>query len=347
MEKIILSNSKKMFYEAGYFKTDISNITKKCGISADKFYMYYESKEDLLAQVIKEDLEVFREEVQTFVPKVGEGSLKMSMFIRALLKLLKNNPFFFTLLMELEENEKELSSFTNGWLKQFWKEVRTFIEELLESEDTLDQSRLELLTTLVENQLKIYIRHLLTDDKDRIDPAKLLFLNLERDISRLSTMTINTCRLFHIFSTKEDHSSAEVYKNKEFFKLFEKVRSDGKPLYLIFLDFNDLSTTEDLKKNYLKNSILTNIGFFLTKYFRRNDIVGRLCPPKFMILVRYENFITDTLNSRMDKLIRDLKNEYSLTSTDNIKWKVLHLNSLEDFPQKLTHLKPLKEKNIG
>ncbi len=347
MENIILSNSKRIFYEVGYFETNISNITKECGISRDKFYMYYESKEDLLVEVIKMDLELCRKEIETLVPKEGEASIKMKMFIRALLSVFKKNPFFFALLMELEEKKEKLPSSTEGWMKYFWKDIRTFIGELLKSEKNLDEYRRELLTSLVEGQLKTYIAHLLTENRDKSDPSKLLFLDLEREITRLSTLVINTCRSFYTLLSNSDPAPGEVYNNKEFFKLLEEIRSTGKPLYLIFLDLTDLSTAPNLQKNYFRNKIYTDIGSFLIKYFRETDIIGRLCPSKFMILVRHDNILPDTLNPRMDKLIKTLKTEYSLGSEENIAWKILHLNSFEGLPQKFIYLKPLQQKNSG
>lgn len=59
MEDIILYHSRRLFYELGYFKTKVSNITKRCGISTGMFYRHYDSKEELLVKIIKSDLDTY------------------------------------------------------------------------------------------------------------------------------------------------------------------------------------------------------------------------------------------------------------------------------------------------
>ena len=95
MENIILYNSRELFYELGYFKTKISDITKKCGISTGKFYRHYDSKEDLLIKIIKKDLDVYAKEVKILVPEQGEVAFKLQIIIRSILNFLKKNPFPF------------------------------------------------------------------------------------------------------------------------------------------------------------------------------------------------------------------------------------------------------------
>jgi len=202
MENTILYNSRKMFYEAGYFETNISNITKKCSISTDSFYIYYESKEDLLIKIIKKDLEVYKNKINYLIPKKEDISLKMEMLMRTILNFLKKNPFFFVMLSELEEDNKKLSPTTKKWLRQFWTETRSLTIKFLKSWENLGRDTRELLATLIEGQLKTYIRHLLIEDSD-----KLLSSGIEGEVARLSTLVINTCHSLNIHTSGETVAS--------------------------------------------------------------------------------------------------------------------------------------------
>lgn len=347
MKNIILDNSKKMFYEVGYFKTDISNIIKKCGISTDSFYMHYDSKEDLLVKIIRKDLEVYRNKINYLIPKKEDASLKMEMLIRTILNFLKKNPFFFVMLSELEEDNKKLSPTTQKWLKQFWTETRSLTMKFLKSWENLGKDSRELLPTLIEGQLKTYIRHLLIED-----PDKLLSLGIEGEIARLSTLVINTCHSLNIHTSGETIAPlTEPNTNKEFFKLFEEARSSGKPLHLIFLDLKIFSATGNPQKIFLRDSILADIETLLKKYFRGTDLVDRISSFKFTVLVTPENPIPEKLESRMEKLIVDLQSKYSFISIEHIPWKLLNLNSGEDLFKNFINLRPLQEnycrKNSG
>lgn len=84
MENIILYNSRQLFYELGYFKTKISDITKKSGISTGKFYRCYNSKEELLSQIIKKDLKIYIDDTKNLVPKTGDNEFKLRMIIQSI-----------------------------------------------------------------------------------------------------------------------------------------------------------------------------------------------------------------------------------------------------------------------
>ena len=56
----ILDSALKLFFEKGFNETSIEEITKLAGVSKGSFYTYFQSKEDLLSEVIKTAIEATR-----------------------------------------------------------------------------------------------------------------------------------------------------------------------------------------------------------------------------------------------------------------------------------------------
>jgi len=347
MENIILYNSRELFYEQGYFKTKISHITKKCGISTGKFYRCYNSKEDLLFQIIKKDLKVYTEEVRTLVPEVGDDIFKLKMIIRSIFNFLKKNPFFFALLIELKENDEKLSIFSRKYLNSFWNETKMLVMELQKHNEHFDKDKGELLTSMMESQVKIYIRYLLSEKNGKCSPEKLLFLSMEDEVNSISTVIINTFESLNGPTAKKTIDPLTgAYTNRYFFELLKKTHNNGKSFNLIFLDLKTFYITEDTQKKFFRDNIIANTGSLLKKKFRSMDLIGRLDPSKFIILVLTEDVILDTLNFRVVRIVEELKIKFPCISSEDIVWKHLYINSKEDVCNKFNELKSIKYNNI-
>lgn len=347
MENVILYNSRELFYELGYFKTKISDITKKSGISTGKFYRCYNSKEDLLSQIIKKDLKIYTEEVRTLVPEVGDNLFKLKMIVRSIFNFLKKNPFFFALLIELKENEEKLSSFSKKCLNSFWDETKTLILELLKYDDHFDKDKEKLLISMMESQVKLYIRYLLSEKNGKCYPEKLLFSSMEDELNNVSTIIVNTFKSLNGATVKKIIDPLTgAYTNRYFFELLKKTHNSGKSFNLILLDLKIFYITEDTQKKFFRDNILANTGNLLKKYFRTTDLVGRLGPSKFMILLLGENDMQDLFKFRVVKIIEELQIKFSCISTEDIIWKHLHINSKEDLLDKFNELNSTKYNNI-
>jgi len=341
MEDIILYHSRELFYELGYFKTKISNITKKCGISTGMFYRHYDSKEELLVKIIKKDLVSYSKEVEILISDKGDIAFKLEMIIRLILSFLEKNPFFFSLLIELEERDEKFSVSTRKWINHFWDDTKGRIRELLKSGKKVREDREDLLASLVESHLKIYIRYLLSKKSNRYKPRKLIYLDMETEVRALSAGVLSTYRSLNAFSYKEtiDHLTG-TYTNRYFFELVEKAIASRKPIHLIYLDLTSFFLKS--KNIFFTESILTDIGSLLRKNSRGIDSVGRLCNFKFIVLVLSDELPQSAIDSRIEFFGKNLKGKYPFVCLKDIVWKHLYTRPGEDILKKFRELKSIE-----
>lgn len=341
MEDIILYHSRKLFYELGYFKTKISNITKKCDISTGMFYRHYNSKEELLVKIIKKDLVSYSKEVEILISDKGDIAFKLEMIIRLILSFLERNPFFFSMLIELEERDEKLSASTRKWIDHFWDDTKGRIRKLLKSGKKVREDREDLLASLVESHMKIYIRYLLSKKSYRCKPQKLMYLDIETEVRALSAGVLSTYRSLNAFSYKEtiDHLTG-TYTNRYFFELVEKVITSRKPMHLIYLDLTNFFLKS--KNMFFIESILTDIGSLMIKNSRGTDFIGRLCNFKFIILVLSDELPQTTINRRVKLTGRKLKDKYPFVCLEDLVWKHLYIRPGEDIFKKFKELKSIE-----
>lgn len=347
MENIILYNSRKLFYEQGYFKTKISDITKKSGISTGNFYRYYSSKEDLLFQILKKDLKVYTEEVRILIPEEGDDIFKLRMIMRSIFNFLKKNPFFFALLIELRKNDKKLSVFSRKFLNSFWDKTNLLTLELLKYDDCFDREKGKLLISMIESEVKIYIRYLLSEKNGKCNPQKLLFSHIEDDLNNISEIVINTFKSLNRNAIKKTTDLLTgAYTNRYFFELLKKTHYSGKSFNLILLDFKTFYITKDSNKIFFRDNIMANTGDLLQKSFRSVDSIGRLDPSKFMILILEEKDMHNIFKFRIVKIIEDLKIKFPCISEEDIVWKHLYINLKDDILDKFKELNSIENNTI-
>ncbi len=338
MENIILYNSRELFYELGYFKTTIKNITKKCGISTGKFYQYYQSKEDLLMKVIKKDMEIYEKELKNLIPEHGGNKFKADAFAAVLLNFLKKNPSFFNLIFELGDIKDKLSPSVKKLERNFWNETKNILIELLDSNGKIDENKRELLASLLESEMKIYIKYLLTGKNKRFLPGNLTFLDVKHETTHISAMILNTFKSLDLLYPDEiTDPLTGAYVNKYFFQILDETRSTGASLQLIFLDFTDFFL--DDCKSFFRDSLIKDIGVLLKTHFRDTDSIGRLCPYKFMIFSPMGNIPFETISSRVESIVTDLKIKYPFIESEGITQKNLHISPGEDILKKFSRIK--------
>ncbi|MGB6127951.1 MAG: TetR family transcriptional regulator [Psychrilyobacter sp.] len=347
MKNIILYNSRELFYEQGYFKTKISDITKKSGISIGNFYRCYNSKENLLSHIIKKELKIYTEDLRIRIPKEGDDILKLKMIMQSIFNFLKKNPFFFALLIELKANDEKLSNISKKDLNSFWDETNLLTIELLKYDEYFDKEKGEFLISMMESQVRLYIRHLFSGNKGKCNSTKLFFSHLEEDMNNISEIVINTFKSLNKNAIKKTiDPSTGAYTNKYFFELLRKTHDNGHSLNLIFLDLKTFYTTKNPQKIFFRDNIMTNIGILLKKYFRSTDSIGRLGPSKFMILILEKEDMHDIFKIEMGKIIEDLQIKFPCISWEDITWKHLYLNLKDDILDKFKELHSIKNNTI-
>jgi AcrR family transcriptional regulator len=97
---LIMDVALEHFAKEGYYNTPISHIAKHAGISKGLMYNYFESKEDLLTEIINRSMH----SLAGYFDPDKDGHLseeEFELFIRKLFALLRENPTFWRLFYQL------------------------------------------------------------------------------------------------------------------------------------------------------------------------------------------------------------------------------------------------------
>jgi hypothetical protein len=112
---LIMDVALEHFAKEGYFNTSISHIAKHAGISKGLMYNYFESKEDLLAEIIARSMG----EVSKYFDADKDGILSVEEFehfVRNYFKILRENlsfwRLFYQLMLQQDVRDHFLGSFS-------------------------------------------------------------------------------------------------------------------------------------------------------------------------------------------------------------------------------------------
>lgn len=200
---------------------------------------------------------------------------------------------------------------------------------------------------MIESQIKLYIRYLLSEKNGKCSPEKLLFLSMKDDVNTISSIIISTFRSLNGNTHKQTIDPLSgAYTSRYFFKLLKKIHISKTPFNLILLNIKSFYITENPQKNFFRDSIIENIGTFFKKYFRDTDLIGRLGPPKFMLLILTDEDIYDIFEVRIVKILKELKIKFPSISSKDITWKHLYINSKEDLHDQFKKLNSIKYNSI-
>ncbi len=100
----ILSAARDVFYEKGFHRVKVDDVARRAEVSKGTVYLYFESKESLLAHLLLEDLEALVAALEAaFAP--GEAlpaEARLRRLAQAYLDFFQANPHSFRLLMAFD-----------------------------------------------------------------------------------------------------------------------------------------------------------------------------------------------------------------------------------------------------
>ncbi len=137
--KEIIENSKIVFAKHGYHNTNLSLISKKCGMGRTTLYQYFENKDEIFYHTIESTLEEMNTDVDkimanenlTFVEKIKE-------VVRQLTKDEDNN-YVFILLLEawliLNRSKNEFLENLRSETQELKEKIERLIIEAIEAKE--------------------------------------------------------------------------------------------------------------------------------------------------------------------------------------------------------------------
>lgn len=171
----ILNNSRRLFERYGYQKTTLSDIAKSMGKVKSAIYYYFSGKEEIFAQVVKDEAAVFLKELIEATEKGVAPVEKLELYVEARIELmqkvatryafLKNE--FFELMSIIDKNRFEAD--------QKEKEFVTSILKNMNDNNEISNPtfRAELLVNSIKGlEVQMYVTDELIIKKEHLKPFR-------------------------------------------------------------------------------------------------------------------------------------------------------------------------------
>ena len=127
----VISATRKCIVEKGVLHFSMKDVAAEAGVSTGVIYHYFNNKQDLMLQVLKETFSRSNDRVAESVVPLDSAREKMFKHIENISIVPMDNPDFFPLLINYlaqAQNNPEVSAI----LKKFFGNLREFISEYLE-----------------------------------------------------------------------------------------------------------------------------------------------------------------------------------------------------------------------
>jgi len=121
----IIEAAEQLFAQFGFFKTTMEDIAKKAHMAKSSVYYYFKSKEDIFAEVIRQDTRLFQQKLETAVAAADTPEAKIRAYVTTRMTHLQDlSKFYLTLTDEyldhyffVEEVRKNFYAYENRVLK--------------------------------------------------------------------------------------------------------------------------------------------------------------------------------------------------------------------------------------
>lgn len=97
---LILRAAEMLFLENGYHKTTVADITKKAGVAAGTFYLYFPSKISLYQHLLLDISHSIRKEIASRIKEKASRRDKEKEGIKAFLEYAIKNPHMYNIIWE-------------------------------------------------------------------------------------------------------------------------------------------------------------------------------------------------------------------------------------------------------
>jgi AcrR family transcriptional regulator len=107
----ILAAARQEFFERGFHNPTVDDVAARAEVSKGTIYLYFESKEAILAHLLLEGLDLLLEEMEAACepPSSAPPEVTLRTLSRAYLKFCQSNPQYFRLIMAFDRGRFEES----------------------------------------------------------------------------------------------------------------------------------------------------------------------------------------------------------------------------------------------
>src|SRR3989442_10021367 len=102
----LMDHAAELFAERGYHPTSVSDIVESLRVGKGVFYWYFSSKEELLAEILKESHQDLRRRQQQSILHEPNPVMRIELGIRASMQWFFENRKYFTLFQFAASDER-------------------------------------------------------------------------------------------------------------------------------------------------------------------------------------------------------------------------------------------------
>jgi AcrR family transcriptional regulator len=184
--KAILAAARTCLGERGYAATTVSEVAAEAGVSRGLLHYYFRSKEDLLAQVVRANLEDALRVIGALISRASSAREIAEAITRALRTIVDDDPSFFNVMFEgwVVGRQSEL---VGAEVDRVFRDFRVALQEILQT--SIDRGTIAPpiptpgLAMLISALLDGIALELLTDRRLAADPKT--WTAVEESILRL------------------------------------------------------------------------------------------------------------------------------------------------------------------
>lgn len=127
---LIIDTTIKLFYEKGYFQTNVTDITSEAGIAAGTFYLYFPNKFVLYKYILMEFQHDIRRVISIAVSNVEGRFEKEKTGIKTFIQYAIDNPHAYNIIWESLYIDKQLFiDYYEGFARRYEKGLKQSIKD--------------------------------------------------------------------------------------------------------------------------------------------------------------------------------------------------------------------------
>ena len=98
-KRLILKSARTLFFKKGFNKVTVDEIAKSSELGKGSIYLYFNSKEEIYAQILLNDIDNFNSQVSVLLEKESTASVLLSQFSYIYIDFFINDSELFRILM--------------------------------------------------------------------------------------------------------------------------------------------------------------------------------------------------------------------------------------------------------
>ena len=154
INKLILDNAKELFAHYGIKKTTMDEVAETSGIAKGTIYNYFKSKEELFAEIIKKESEMFFYKLDNNIKKGTNPEEKLKLFVTGYFSIMYEYKNLFNLIYSKKDTSFELMPLIYKGIQKYKHKIHDFLKNIIDdgiNQNIFRQYDSKLLSDIVFN----------------------------------------------------------------------------------------------------------------------------------------------------------------------------------------------------